>query len=80
MTLGIAFGFITAILNSIGYLVSARYLLHYKSPLRLLIQAQVFMMVIALPFLVWLFPFGQIDKPLEYAGVQAFWVTVFQRS
>ena len=77
MTLGIAFGFITAILNSIGYLVSARYLLHYKSPLRLLIQAQVFMMVIALPFLVWLFPFGQIDKPLEYAGVQAFWVTVF---
>ncbi len=77
MTLGILLGFTTAILNSIGYLVSARYLLHHKSPLQLLIQAQVFMMLMAFPFLLWLFPFRQIEKPLEYAGLLAFWVTVF---
>ena len=35
------------------------------------------MMLMAFPFLLWLFPFRLIDKPLEFAGILFFWVTVF---
>lgn len=77
MFTGILFGFLAAILNSVGYLFSARYLLSYKSPVRLLVQAQVFMMLIALPFMIWLFPFKSITDFKWLSLLTLLWVSVF---
>ena len=68
MFLGIAAGFSTALINTAGYLFSARFLLHYKSPVRLLVMASFVMMLISLPFMIWLCPFGAISGLWLYLG------------
>lgn len=51
-------GFGAAIINSAGYLCNARFLLLFKSPVRLLTVATFLMMLICLPFLLIFFPFA----------------------
>ena len=77
MALGIICGFLAALFNSIGYLFSARFLLHHKSPFLLLILAQCGMLLVSFPFLFWLFPFGSVDRPWWITGLTVAWVAVF---
>ncbi|MBO5668225.1 MAG: hypothetical protein J6S43_03780 [Lentisphaeria bacterium] len=67
MIFGIVCGFTAALLNSLGYLFSARFLLYHKNPLRLLVMATLVMQLISLPLLV-IFPFGEIENPLKFFG------------
>lgn len=60
MLLGMICGFSAALINSVGYLFNARFLLHYKSPVRLLAVAAFLMMLISLPLLLIFFPFSEI--------------------
>lgn len=66
MIWGIIAGFSTALLNSAGYLFSARFLYYYKDPVRLLVMASLVMMTVSLPFALWLFPFSQIPELSTY--------------
>lgn len=68
MFFGIITGFATALINSAGYLFSSRFLLYYKSPVRLLIMASMLMMLISLPFMIWLCPFALIPDLPVYLG------------
>ena len=77
MAIGIICGFLAALFNSIGYLFSARFLLHHKSPFLLLILAQCGMLLVSFPFLFWLFPFGSVDHPWRIVGLTVAWVAVF---
>ena len=60
MFLGILGGLAAALINSADYLFSARFLIYYKSPVRLLIFSSVLMMLISLPAAFFLVPFSTI--------------------
>ena len=77
MTTGIICILVAAFMNSVGYLASARFMKRYDSAVHLLIAAQVCMMVLSLPFLPFVFPFGQIQDMRSYCLVSAAWISVF---
>ena len=77
MNMGILCILCAALLNSFCYIFSARFLLKHKSPLRMLLIVQVLMMVMSLPPLPFLYPFGAIERILPLAGLVAVWVLVF---
>lgn len=59
-------GFGAAMVNSAGYLFNARFLLLFKSPVRLLAVATFLMMLIALPLMLIFFPFGVLPCWWKY--------------
>lgn len=65
---GIISGFSTALLNTAGYLFCSRFLLYYKNPVRLLTMASLVMMVLSLPLVLWLCPFGMIPSLWSFLG------------
>jgi len=77
MVIGILFGLGTALLNSCGYLFSARFLNRYNSPIRLLVSGQICMMVMALPFMLFLFPFGSLQDPAGFWTAAGCWLVLF---
>lgn len=77
MAFGIICGFITAILNSVGYLCSANFLKRYGSPLRLLLFAQLVMMTVSIPVFVTRFPFRALAEPRAFLLTVFIWIVVF---
>ena len=77
MIIGIICGFITAILNSVGYLCSANFLKRYNSPIRLLIFAQLVMMLPSIPVFLFLFPFSHLADPGFFILSLLAWIVVF---
>ena len=74
MTTGILFILAAAFMNSVGYLASARFIKHYNSPVRLLIVAQVCMMVLSLPFLPFFSPIGHVENMSGYWLTTSVWL------
>ena len=64
-------------MNSVGYLASARFMKRYNSSVGLLIVAQVCMMALALPFLPFAFPWGEVHDMRTYWLLAAAWEVVF---
>ena len=62
MLLGILGGVAAAAFNSVDFLFRSRFLLCYKSPVRLLVVGSVTMMVMSLPFLFFLVPFASVPS------------------
>ena len=77
MVIGIICGFITAILNSVGYLCSANFLKRYNSPVRLLLFAHLVMMLPSIPVFLFLFPFNQLAEPAFFITSLLAWIVVF---
>ncbi len=77
MLIGIFFGLATALLNSIGYLFSSRFLVRYHSSMRLLVSAQFCMMCLALPFTLFMFPFKSLADPAGFWMTAANWLILF---
>lgn len=77
MLLGVFCGLSAAVLNSIGYIFGARFMLHYNSALRLFVAAALVMMCLCLPFLPFLFPYGQLQDRGEFLGMLLVWVAAF---
>ena len=77
MAIGIIFGFITAILNSVGYLCSANFLKRYNSPVRLLLFAQLVMMLPSIPVFLIFFPFTHLADPGFFVLSILAWIVVF---
>ncbi len=77
MSLGIFLGVTAALFNSLGYLFSATFLRNTNSPLKLLFFTQFWMLLMSLPFTLWLFPFGGFSRSGEYFLTLAAWVVVF---
>ncbi len=77
MGTGIVCGFLAAIFNSFGYLLNTRFLQHYKEEGRLLTYALVSMMLLSLPFMLFVVPFGSIVDPGIFALKVLAWVGVF---
>ncbi len=77
MATGILCILTAAFMNSVGYLASARFMKCYNSSVKLLIVAQVCMMVLALPFLPFVFPWGKIHDMRTFWMVAAVWEVVF---
>lgn len=77
MLTGILFILTAALLNSVGYLASARFLKRYKSSVRLLVLAQVCMMALSLPFLPFFSPFGHVADMHGYWMTTLEWIAVF---
>ena len=76
MLIGALFGFGAAFCNAVGYFFGADFLRRYNSPLRLLLAANIGMMVFSAPFVYWLYP-GKIDAPGRFAALLAAWVVCF---
>lgn len=68
MITGIIAGFAAALVNTAGYLFNARFLLYYKSPVRLLVLSALMMMLICLPFVLIFFPFSAMPSLIAYTG------------
>ena len=77
MAIGIICGFITAILNSVGYLCSANFLKRYRSPVRLLLFAHLVMMIPSIPVFLCLFPFTHLATPRFFIFSILAWIVVF---
>ena len=77
MLLGVFCGLSAAILNSIGYIFSARFMLRYDSALRLFVAAALVMMCLSLPFLPFLFPWAQLANRGEFLVMLLIWVASF---
>lgn len=77
MIFGVFCGLSAAVLNSVGYIFSARFLLHYKSALRMTVAATLVMMAICLPFLAVLFPYGKFQQPGEILFMTVIWIAAF---
>ena len=77
MTIGIICGFITAILNSVGYLCSANFLKRYRSPIRLLLFAHIVMMLPSIPVFICMFPFTRLADPGSFCLSILAWIVVF---
>ena len=77
MWFGVICGFCAALCNTVGYFFSARFLNESSSPLRLLISAQVLMMVLAAPFIAFLYPEGGIGNSGRFAWILAAWLGFF---
>ena len=76
MIFGIFSGLAAAFLNSVGYLFSAFFLRKCNSPVRLLIFAQTWMMLLSLPLLLCLYPAGVVRSGRLFATL-AVWIIVF---
>ncbi|MBR7103970.1 MAG: EamA family transporter [Lentisphaeria bacterium] len=77
MSFGIICGLCTALLNSIGYLLSAAFLKRCNSPVKLLIFAQTWMMIFSLPAVWFLLPENGIADPVRFFSYLVLWVIVF---
>ena len=77
MLSGVFCGLSAAILNSVGYIFSARFLLRYDSALRLVVAASLVMMFICLPFLPLLFPWAELQDRGEFLLMLLIWVGSF---
>lgn len=77
MMIGILSGFTAAFFNSAAFLFSFRFLMRHNSPVRLLISAQIVMMIISLPFLIWIFPFQRFFDYKSFIPSLIFWLIVF---
>lgn len=77
MIFGIFCGLSAAILNSIGYIFSARFLLNYKSALRLTVASSLVMLLLALPMTIFLFPYGKLQRPGEFGMVILIWIFAY---
>ena len=77
MLSGVFCGLSAAILNSVGYIFSARFLLRYGSALRLVVAASLVMMFLCLPFLPFLFPWTQLQDRGEFLTMLLIWVASF---
>ena len=77
MITGIFCGLTAAFLNSVGYLFSAFFLRKCNSPVRLLIYAQIWMMLLSLPVISLLYPAGGVVRPARLFWTLAVWIIVF---
>ena len=77
MMTGICCGLTAAFLNSVGYLFSAFFLRRCNSPVRLLIYAQIWMMLLSLPVIFFLYPAGGVVRPARLFWTLAAWIVVF---
>ena len=77
MIFGIFCGLFAAILNSVGYIFGARFLLHYKSVLRLTMVSSLIMMVLSLPLMLILFPHGKLQRPGEFLLMIFVWILAY---
>ena len=77
MIFGMLCGLSAAILNSFGYIFGARFLLHYKSALRLTLVSNLVMMVLSLPLLAFLFPYGKLPRPGEFLLLIPVWIFAY---
>ena len=77
MISGIFCGLAAAILNSIGYIFGARFLLNYKSALRLNVASSLVMLVLSLPLTFFLFPYGKLQRPGEFGMTILIWIFAF---
>jgi len=77
MIFGVFCGLSAAILNSVGYIFGARFLLHYKSVLRLTVVSTLVIMVLSLPLMFILFPYGQLLRPGEFLLMILVWILAY---
>lgn len=77
MFFGILGGLVAALINSADYLFSARFLIYYKSPVRLLVFSSVLMMLISLPSAFFLVPFSTIPCLWKFLAETALASTFF---
>ena len=77
MIFGIFCGLCAAILNSFGYIFGTRFLLHYKSAFRLTLVSNLVMMVLSLPLLAFLFPYGKLPRPGEFLMLIPVWIFAY---
>ena len=77
MIFGMFCGLSAAILNSFGYIFGARFLLHYKSALRLTLVSNLVMTVLSLPLLAFLFPYGKLPRPGEFLLLIPVWIFAY---
>lgn len=76
MFLGILGGLTAAVFNSVDYLVSARFLIYYKSPLKLLIISSFIMLIISFPAALLLVPFDKVPCLWKFLA-EAFLASIF---
>ena len=77
MIFGIFCGLAAAVLNSIGYIFSARFLLSYKSALRLTVVSSLVMLLLSLPLTFFLFPYGKLQQPAEFGMTVLIWIFAY---
>ena len=77
MIFGVFCGLFAAILNSVGYIFGARFLLHYKSVLRLTMVSSLIMMVLSLPLMLILVPHGKLQRPGEFLLMIFVWILAY---
>lgn len=77
MLTGILCGFGAALCNSFGYLSSARFLKCCNEPVRLLVYAQVWMMILTAPFVYFLLPEQGIADLKKFLTALIYFVIVF---
>ena len=77
MLIGVLWGSLAALLNSVGYLFGANYLRHYRSPLRLLVVAHFVMLLLGIPCLLFFFPFASFTGTIRYLAFLGLWVVAF---
>ena len=77
MIFGIFCGLSAAILNSVGYIFSARFLLNYKSALRLTVDSSLVMLLLSLPLTIFLFPYGKLQRPGEFGLMILIWIFAY---
>ena len=77
MIFGVFCGLSAAILNSVGYVFGARFLLHYKSAFRLTVISSLVMMALSLPLMLFLFPYGKLPRPGEFLLLIPVWIFAY---
>ena len=77
MIFGVFCGLSAAILNSVGYVFGTRFLLHYKSAFRLTMVSTLVMMVLSLPLMFILFPYGKLPRPGEFLLLIPVWIFAY---
>ncbi|MBQ7208291.1 MAG: hypothetical protein IJS01_10890 [Lentisphaeria bacterium] len=77
MVFGIFSGLAAAFLNSAGYLFSAFFLKRCNSPVRLLIFAQIWMMLLSIPLLLLLYPAAGVSRSGRLFSTLIVWIIVF---
>ena len=77
MIFGVFCGLSAAILNSVGYIFGSRFLLHYKSAFRLTVVSTLVMMVLSLPLMLVLFPYGKLPRPSEFLLMIPVWILAY---
>ena len=77
MIFGVFCGLSAAILNSVGYIFGARFLLHYRSAIRLTVVSALVMMALSLPVMVFLLPYGKLPRPGELLLMIPIWIFAY---